>query len=77
MLNSMAERSNDANELILDLTSKTQKTARSMQTLTFLTLIYLPPSLIAVRSSLSLENLLADNCGIVILVPVWNEFLRR
>jgi hypothetical protein len=52
LLNQMAQRTREDGSLTLDLNIKAQHTARSMQALTVIALIYLPPSFLAVCNQL-------------------------
>lgn len=52
LLNQMARRTREDGSLTLDLNIKAQHTARSMQALTIIALIYLPPSFLAVCNQL-------------------------
>lgn len=58
ILNAMTERSREDSQLVLDLATRAQHTGRSMQTLTLLTLLYLPPSFLAVSIKITSPGLL-------------------
>jgi hypothetical protein len=49
ILNKMTEMARSDDRVLLALQEKAQSSSRSMQTLTFLSLLYLPPSFLAVR----------------------------
>lgn len=61
--NVMMEMTRADSRLVLDLATKVEHTGKSMQNLTILTLLYLPPSFLAV--SINLRVWILINFGII------------